>query len=321
MKILIFGGGSVGLGIASCLIKSGEHVDIAAREDTVSAVKKHGLVRTGIFGDFTAGPGTFNIFSSLKAAGQTVYDLILVCTKSFDTAAAAKDIASCTSLLGEKTMIILCQNGWGNAEKFASCYPEEQIYSARIITGFYRSAKNHVVITVHADAIHIGSLFTDVMPEEIQHLCQAITKGGIPCEPAGSIEKDLWAKMLYNCALNPLGAIFNVPYGVLGENSHTRNIIKTIVEEIFHVMRKAGYTTHWSGAEDYLNVFYEKMLPPTAEHESSMLQDIRAEKRTEIDALNGEIVHLGETLKIKNPCNSLVCDMIKFLEAGYSAAH
>ncbi len=314
MKILIFGGGSVGLGIASCLIKSEEDVDIVAREDTVSAVKKDGLVRTGIFGNFTAEPRTFNIFSSLKNLNQVVYDLILVCTKSFDTSTAAKDITSYPFILGEKTKIILCQNGWGNAEKFASYFPSERIYSARIITGFYRYKKNHVVITVHADAIHIGSLFADVLPEEIKCLCQIITKGDIPCEVTDTIEKDLWAKMLYNCALNPLGAIFNVPYGVLGEHNYTKNIMETIVEEIFYVMRKVGYTTHWSSAEDYLKVFYERMLPATAEHESSMLQDIRAKKKTEIDALNGEVVYLGEKLNISIPYNSVVCYMLKFME-------
>ena len=75
---------------------------------------------------------------------------------------------------------------------------------------------NEVEITVHADSIHIGSLFDgDLLCME--KLCELITKGDIPCEKTDSIEKDLWAKMLYNCALNPLGAILDVPYGVLAE--------------------------------------------------------------------------------------------------------
>jgi 2-dehydropantoate 2-reductase len=56
MKILIYGGGSVGLGLASCLIRAGGQVDIIARKKTVSALRKDGLVRRGIFGQYCSGP-------------------------------------------------------------------------------------------------------------------------------------------------------------------------------------------------------------------------------------------------------------------------
>ena len=56
MRALIYGGGAVGLGVASCLIRSGEDVEIIAREGTVSALRKGGLIRTGIFGSLEFGP-------------------------------------------------------------------------------------------------------------------------------------------------------------------------------------------------------------------------------------------------------------------------
>jgi 2-dehydropantoate 2-reductase len=56
MRALIYGGGAVGLGVASCLIRSGEEVEIIAREGTASALRKGGLIRTGIFGSFEFGP-------------------------------------------------------------------------------------------------------------------------------------------------------------------------------------------------------------------------------------------------------------------------
>lgn len=315
MKILIYGAGALGLGIASCILKSGNKVDIIAREETVSSLRANGLIRTGIFGDFRADAGTFQACSSLKDLAIEFYDLIIVCTKSHDTLTAAKDISSYPALRKEKTGIILCQNGWGNAEIFADYFPKERIFNGRVITGFYRPEKHHVAITVHASSIHLGSLFAADLPDQIESLCQMITRGGIPCESTLSIGKDLWAKMLYNCALNPLGAIFNVPYGVLGEWDYSKNIMKDITEEIFQVMGKTGYSTYWSNADDFLKAFYEDMLPPTAKHESSMLQDIRAKKRTEIDALSGQIVQLGERHNIRTPVNSIVYNMVKFLES------
>ena len=141
-----------------------------------------------------------------------------------------------------------------------------------------------------------------------------IDEGGVPCRTTNNIIKDLWAKMLYNCTLNPLGAILNTPYGVLGEYESTRNIMKDIAEEVFLVMEGSGYATHWTCVEDYLTIFYDSLLPPTSKHESSMLQDIQARKRTEIDALNGAIVDLGEKLNIQTPHNNVVCSLVRFME-------
>ena len=313
MNILIYGGGAVGLGIASCLLQSGAKIDIIGRGNTVSSLHREGLVREGIFGHCRFGSDMFGSFVTLEDLPTGIYDYILVCTKSFDSETAAKDISSHPCLLNQGTKIVLFQNGWGNAEIFIRFFPTSQVYNARVITGFSRPSPNEVVITVHADAIHIGSLFR----KEVSHLndlCILIARGGIPCELTEYIERDIWAKMLYNCALNPLGAILNVPYGMLGAYEYTRMIMAGIVQEIFQAMRRGGYTTHWENPEDYLKNFYERLLPPTAQHESSTLQDIRSKKKTEIDALNGAIVALAQEFKIEIPFNRLVYNLIKFME-------
>jgi len=317
MRALIYGCGAVGLGIASCLLKSKDEVDIIARENTVLALRKHGLVRTGIWGDYSAGPATFGSYTSLSEIGTKTYDYILVCTKSFDSFEAAKDLAQYDSLFGENTKIVLFQNGWGNAEIFLSFFDKEKIYNARVITGFRRSKANEVAITVHADSIHIGSLFSNDLAC-IQSLCQSIDKGGIPCKATGEIGKDLWAKMLYNCALNPLGAILDVPYGELAEHEPSRIIMKGIVEEVFEVIKAAGHQTHWQSPKNFLEVFYKQLVPDTAKHKSSTLQDILAKKKTEIDALNGAVIKLAEKHKVHVPYNSAVYNIVKFIEAKNS---
>jgi len=315
MKVLIYGGGSVGLGIASCLLKSETQVNIITREDTVSYLSKYGLVRKGIFGEYYAEPTDFDCFSSLRASSEQIYDYILVCTKSCDSLEAAEDILQHKACFDDKTRIVLFQNGWGNAEIFSSFLPKEQIFNARVITGFIRSKPNEVLITVHADSIHVGSLFA-AHSSKIEDLCKAITNGDIPCESTNEIEKDLWAKMLYNCALNPLGAILDVPYGTLAENDSIRFIMDNISEEIFQVLAVTGYQTHWKKARDFLKVFYDRLVPDTAEHRSSTLQDIHAKKKTEIEALNGEVIKLAEKHNIEVPYNKTVYNIIKFIEAN-----
>ncbi len=315
MNVLIYGGGAVGLGIASCLMRPGNRVQIVARAETAAALQREGLLRTGIFGRVHAKPEAFGCCASLAEAGGGPYDLVLICTKSFDSAAAAKDLAGRADRIGRKARLVLFQNGWGNAEAFASHFEKGRIYNARVITGFRRPRPNEAEVTVHADAIHVGSLFaTDL--SAIEPLCRAIREGGIPCECTDAIEKDLWAKMLYNCALNPLGAILGVPYGALADAASTRSLMDRIVEEVFAVMVAAGYRTHWQEPKQFLEVFYRRLVPDTAGHKSSTLQDLAAGKRTEIEALNGAVIHLAERHKIAVPYNLAVYNLIKFLESG-----
>lgn len=312
MNILLYGAGAVGLGLASCLLKNGERVDLIGRADTVNALQHNGLERTGLFGDFTAAPESFAAYTSLSQLPKGHYDFILVCTKSFDTRSVAEQIAGISFL--DNATIVLCQNGWGNAEIFAQYFPRNRIRSGRVITGFRRPLKHQVDITVHADAIHLGSLFDDNI-SGLEQLSAAIAAGGIPCEVTPAIGKDLWAKMLYNCMLNGLSTIHNVPYGVLGESPYTRELMENIAHEVYAVMTAADYATHWTSAEDYIEIFYKLQLPPTYNHEPSMLQDVRSGKRTEINALNGAVVSLGQQHGIDTPINTAVTRMIQFMES------
>jgi 2-dehydropantoate 2-reductase len=65
-----------------------------------------------------------------------------------------------------------------------------------------------------------------------------------------------------------------------------------------------------------LDVFYGRPVPDTAAHESSMLQDITAGKRTEIDALNGAVIQLAQEHGVPVLYNLAVYNLVKFLESS-----
>jgi 2-dehydropantoate 2-reductase len=120
--------------------------------------------------------------------------------------------------------------------------------------------------------------------------------------------------VLYNCSLNPLGALLEVSYGKLGNDAKTREIIKIILDEIFQVCRAKGVKLPYRDADDYYSYLLEKQLPPTAGHRSSMLQDILAGRKTEIEALNGAISKYAQELGIFTPYNDILTAMILFKE-------
>ena len=314
MRVLVFGAGAVGLGLASCLLKAGHFVTLIGREQTVQALRRSGLGRLGIFGSHAAQPQQFDAHTSVAGAhtGEP-YDYVLVCTKSFDSPTAAEALADVSPLLRADTPIVLCQNGWGNAEVFAARFGQDRVLNARVITGFCRPSPHQVEITVHAEPIHVGSIF-DPGRTRAADLCEAISAGGIPTRPTLDIARDLWAKMCYNCSLNPLGAILSVPYGTLADQAATRAIMDGIIDEIFAVMGASGYSTHVATPAAYRDLFYGKLVPPTAAHRSSMLQDITSGKPTEIDALSGAVIRLGAAHDVATPVNECVRNMVRFLE-------
>jgi len=314
LDTVIIGAGAVGLALGSCLHRAGEPVRFLVRKGSGKhAVEERGLVRSGIFGEVRVGARELEVLEAVGELRHAHIDFLLVCTKSTASAEVAQALASVWDSLRGTPRLVLCQNGWGNAEVFAAHLPRERVYNARVITGFRRTQPHAVEVTVHADAIRIGSLFgADASP--LGRLCDAISMGGVPCQLTAEIEKDLWAKVLYNCLLNPLGALVGVPYGTLGERPQTRAIMEVVAVEIFALLARAGFQTHWFSASEYLEIFYRRLLPSTALHESSMLQDLRAGRPTEIDVLCGAVAELAARHQVPAPVNEALARLIRAAE-------
>lgn len=315
MKALLIGSGAVGIGLGASLADSGWHLDIVAKGATKEAIERYGMIRRGLFKEIKVPAGKLGIFETIDAV-SSAYDYILVCTKTTVSAKIAQELWENKRILKNEGKVVLFQNGFENDEVFLSHFGPEQIYSARVITGFSRPEYHISEVTVHAAPVLIGSLYRmSLLP--ILPLVQAIQAGGIPCEATEEIGKALWAKMLYNCALNPLGAILDVNYGKLIENDYTMKIMNHIIEEIFEVMSAAGYHTYWQDAKSYQEEFYGKLVPTTYDHRSSTLQDIERKLRTEIDNLTFVIVKLGKKHRINVPYNEMIYQLIKAKECNY----
>ena len=82
-------------------------------------------------------------------------------------------------------------------------------------------------------------------------------------------------------------------------------------------MKAAGYSTNWETAEEYMKVFYEKLIPDTYNHRASTLQDIEKKQKTEIDTLNGCIVRLAKEHGVPVPTHEMIVRLIHSIEDNY----
>lgn len=317
MKVLIIGCGAVGLAVAASLYQAGEKPDLVARGRTAAAVRSGGIERCGVFPAVSVPSGALGVFESAKAAGRG-YDLILNSAKTTGNAEIAADLASCgEGILAPGGLLVLFQNGFGNERAFRGQFDEKRICLSSFAVGFERPRPNVSEVTVFSSGIRIGNL-SGGAPEPARALAKAIAAGGIPAEATDEIAKTVWAKLLYNCALNPLSALLRVDYGGLARSESSLSLIRDIIRELFAVMHAAGYETFWKTAEDYEKDFFGKIFPPTYGHRSSTLQDMERKISTEIDSLNGAVVRLGAEHGVQTPVNATIVRLVKAAESVYA---
>ena len=311
MRILIYGAGAVGQTVGCILASDGHHVDLILRERFIDGIRVHGLSVMGIFGDFHVNADTIGLFTSLSELLEQPYDYVLITTKSYDTLSAVTDL---NNLHNQSFTVVSLQNGCGNFELLIEHFGAKRSLAGRVITGFEIEHPGRVKITVTADDIHIGGYEEGIVSSQASTISEAVNHAGLPCVATPTIMRDLYAKLLYNCALNPLGAVLGAHYGALGDNPNARSIMNEIIREVFSVIKAMRTKTHWDCAEDYQKFFYEKQIPATYNHRPSMLQDIEQGKRTEVDALTGFVSEQGKKLGVPTPVCNTLSGIIHFME-------
>lgn len=306
-RILIAGCGAIGSAFGCLLREAGHRVSLLGRAWHLNAIRARGLQMDGIWGKHQA--AGFELATSLdEFRGR--FDLIIVSVKAYATAPIA---ASVFPFIHEGGLVLSAQNGLGNVETLAQLFGSENTLGANVLVGAKIPEPGRVTITVQAAPVVIGPLEVPagILPEAVDSWARKFQAAHIPCQTTTRILSHLWAKVFYNAPLNTLGALLHVPYGALGDDAELRALMDRIIDEAFLVAGKMGVESLWETADDYRSFFYGHLLPSTYHHESSMLQDLRQGRRTEIDAINGQIWRYGQTLLVPTPFNEIMTRLIR----------
>jgi 2-dehydropantoate 2-reductase len=311
MRFLVYGAGALGQAIGCLLAADGHLVDLVLRPRFAEVLKRSGLTVTGIFGDYRVPGERLGLLTNDQGLGDEQYDYILLTTKTYDTAKALDALAAFT---GRTCRIVSLQNGCGNLEQLAQRFGPECSLAGRVITGFAIEQPGVIRITVSADAVHLGGCVRGTIPASAEQLATILTRAGLPSIAVADIFQSLFGKLLYNCALNPLGAVLGVHYGALAEHSDTRKIMNQVMEETFAVIKAMGGTTPWADAKSYQEVFYDQLVPATYDHRASMLQDLDNGKPTEVEAMVGYVAAQGHLWGVATPGCDFLAGLVRFKE-------
>jgi 2-dehydropantoate 2-reductase len=314
MRFLVLGAGALGSVFAGFLARDGHDVIVLGRREHVDAINTRRLTISGIWGQHCVGGPRLRGYTTLEEIARQEsreFDWALLTVKSYDT---REMVAHYLRVFPEPFPVVSLQNGLGNVEFVAEKLGRVTVVGGRVIFGAEMVEAGSVKVTVCADKVLLGGLEGGIEHGIVEDLALQFDHAGIPCGATREIEKCLWGKVLYNGALNGLGCLLEVNYGRLLESDATQKLMKLLVEEMYLVIKAKGLRLECEDPESYIGVLFARLIPATKDHIPSMLQDIRRSKRTEIDAMNGAFVRIGEEMSLPLPLNGLISRLVRSKE-------
>lgn len=304
MKIAIVGPGAIGTLFGLFLKKAKEDVFfLDHNQKRAQRLKRDGIKIEGVSGTHRT---DVNATANAKEIGPA--DLVVVCVKSYDTEDAMKDAKP---LIDDRTMVMTLQNGVGNVQII-----EEMVGEDRVIGGVTNQGANvkdwgHVIHAGRADTV-IGKRDGRVLGP-IRDVAKTLNRAGFQTKVSRDIDSIIWSKLIINVGINALTAITRLNNGRLIEYDGTRAIMKRLVAEAVKVAKRKRIKLIYDDPIQKV----EFVCKATAKNVSSMLQDVRKKRKTEIDFINGAIVRQGSSYNIPTPANDQITDIIKTIEESY----
>lgn len=305
MRVTVIGPGAVGLLWAGRLAQAGAQVALLDhRPERAQRLNEEGIVLE----DDT---GHVNHRLPAGALPQVLAetDLALVCVKAYQTGEVAKVLGE---HLGPQGRALTLQNGVGNVEALVAALGPERVLGGITSEGATLLKEGHVR--------HAGKGQTHLGPAQggldafTQEVAALLNKAGFAAQAVEGCQNLIWTKLVINVGINALTAILDVPNGRLLELEHAALMMDRAVEEAVMVGDKLGIGfIH----DDMLEAVRE-VARRTAGNISSMLQDVRNKRRTEVQFINGAVLDKGAELGLACPFNAALSNLVLALEESYS---
>ncbi len=297
MKIAVVGSGAMGSLYGGLLSEGGNDVTlIDIWREHIEKIREKGLMVRGVSGE-----RVIRVKAATNPEEVGVVDLVLIFVKSYDTLKAAEDSKP---LISPETTVLTLQNGLGNAEKIASVVGEEKVV-AGITTYGSTLIKPGEILHAGIGETVIGELNGSLTPR-VKMIAETFNDSKIKTRISRNIKSVIWGKLIVNAAINPLTALTEMKNGELLKVREVKQLLIDVVKETVKVAEAFNVTFEEDPIQKTL-LIAEK----TAENKSSMLQDMLKGRKTEVDAITGEIVKLGEKLNVKTPINKAILALIK----------
>lgn len=288
MRITIVGPGALGCLLAALLSKAGHQVSLLDYKVSRATL----LNRNGVCLSEGGQRQVYAVRATTEPAAATGSEALLLCVKSADVVSA---LARTAPLIKEGPLLVSMQNGLCHLPILRNLSGSSWALAVTAM-GATLTAPG-VVHFGGAGFTHFGFL-KQTADERLAVLVELFNAAGLAAEISPDIEAAVWDKLLINVGVNALTAIYDCPNGKLMALPEARETMRLAVLEAAAVAEACGVKISPDPVGRTLAV-----CRATEGNISSMLQDVRQGRGTEIEAINGEIVRLAATFNIPAPVN------------------
>jgi len=297
-KVAILGAGAMGSFFASRFFESGEFsTSLVARGERGKRLAKDGLV---VNGKVCAVP----VLNPDKV--DTSADLIIVALKHHHLPEATEDLKA---LVGENTTIISVMNGLDSEPYIGSMYGMDKIlYAVSVGIDALRQG-NHVSFSIPGKH-YFGEAVNKKLSQRVLRVQRAFERAGINYESPEDMIRIMWWKFMVNVGMNQASAVMGAPYGVFQTSPEARALMTSLMEEVIALAQPAGVNL----VEEDVNEWEKVLKTLSPDGKTSMLQDMEAGRKTEVEVFGGKVVQLARQYDVPVPVNETLLRIIQVLE-------
>ncbi len=316
MRIGIFGAGAIGCYLGARLASAGSDLVLVGRKRLLDAVASDGLHFEGLEqAREQVDQARLCLSEDAKALGDC--DYVFVTVKSGQTKEAGKTLST---TIDKSCLVVSFQNGIRNAAILKETLPDNQILAGIVP---FNVVWDEPAIFKQGTS---GPLVIQDGHEGAGEIAESFAAAGLPAELVSEMLPLQWGKLLMNLN-NAINALSGLPLQQELADRNYRLCLSASQSEALHLLKKSGTKIAsplkvpiswvpfalWAPTPVFTRIA-RAMLQVGPDARSSMSDDLRRSRNTEIDFLNGEIVTLAESLSEQAPVNAAIVDLIRSAE-------
>ncbi|MDG2195654.1 MAG: 2-dehydropantoate 2-reductase [SAR324 cluster bacterium] len=235
-------------------------------------------------------------------------EALIIATKAYSVRSALLPLQE--ALISKQIPIILLQNGLGVFEEVRELFSEQPILILSTSNGAYWHEYEFLKLTGTGSS-YLGTLDNSV-PRSLKNiLFKRLKATGLPVLLTDNILKQLWEKLLVNCSINSLSALWLCRNGDLLDNPNSKQIWKRIVQEGVQMMR-----LELCQEVEPLEILtlIDQVAYKTSANYSSMYEDRRRNRPNEVDYIQGYLVRKAHQHHLSVPTLETLAELLKFPE-------
>ena len=301
-NVLVCGIGAVGSIYANKINEyNSEYLRILVDEARLEKYKKNPKI-------FNGKPLIFNYI--LPSDETFKADLIIIATK-FD---GLKDtIKNIENFVKDDTIILSLLNGVTSEDMIAQKYGWKHILLSYFIG--HSAMRNGNIITHDGigDVVFGVKYGVGTDAQDVELLKKYLDKVGLTYKTPDDMERALWLKYMLNISSNQSSAILGMTFGQMQTNKKFMEFLINVMKEVQTIAKAEGVKNTETMIDEAL-VSFNKMIP---DGKTSMLQDVEAKRKTEVEMFGSTMVKIGEKHNIPTPYNLVMRDMLEIIHENY----